>query len=77
MHGNVWEWCEDHWHEDYKESPNDAKPWLSDRRGAFRVIRGGCCYNKPVSCRSAARLSDSPDDRDSSLGFRVLCFRSL
>ncbi|MFM5961732.1 MAG: formylglycine-generating enzyme family protein, partial [Dolichospermum sp.] len=54
MHGNVWEWCEDTWHDNYKNAPTDGTAWadLSDNR---KVLRGGSWYLHPVSCRSASR----------------------
>ena len=40
MHGNVWEWCEDDWHENYEGAPMDGSAWLSETNSA-KVIRGG------------------------------------
>ena len=73
MHGNVWEWCLDHWHENYKGAPVDGSAWLSSDKNADRVLRGGSWFNDPRICRSAYRLHDFPGIRNFILGFRVVC----
>ena len=73
MHGNVWEWCQDHWHENYEGAPTDGSAWLTDDEGARRLLRGGSWYNNPRYCRSACRINGSPDNRDDDIGFRVSC----
>ncbi|WNZ47375.1 formylglycine-generating enzyme family protein [Leptolyngbya boryana CZ1] len=75
MHGNVREWCQDHWHNNYEGAPDDGSAWLTDQEDAFRVVRGGSWGSYPRYCRSAFRDSDSPDNRNSylGLGFRVVC----
>ncbi|MEO0948955.1 MAG: formylglycine-generating enzyme family protein [Cyanobacteria bacterium J06641_5] len=74
MHGNVWEWCEDDWHETYDGAPKDGNAWIdneSDRSNIRKVIRGGSWSNAPWYCRSAFRGRYNPDNRHFSLGFRV------
>ncbi len=73
MHGNVWEWCQDHWHDSYKAAPTDGSAWLTDDEEARRVVRGGSWIYNPRNCRSAYRDDFSPDDRLSYAGFRVSC----
>ena len=73
MHGNVWEWCQDHWHDSYEGAPEDGSAWLSENKGASRVIRGGSWNNVPRNCRSAFRDFDYPIDHYNSFGFRVVC----
>ena len=55
MHGNLYEWCADHWHGSYEGAPEDGSAWLSDKDNARRVIRGGSWLNDPRYCRSAYR----------------------
>jgi formylglycine-generating enzyme required for sulfatase activity len=73
MHGNVYEWCQDHWHENYEGAPNDGSAWLTNDENASRVIRGGSWNTSPRNCRSAYRNDDAPDFRYFNLGFRVSC----
>jgi formylglycine-generating enzyme required for sulfatase activity len=73
MHGNVWEWCQDHWHENYKGVPIDGSAWLSENENAIRILRGGSWGYYPRNCRSACRFFINPVDRRSNLGFRVSC----
>ena len=76
MHGNVWEWCEDHWHYNYEEdggAPTDGSAWLTKDLSAERVLRGGSWDFDPRTCRSACRDFDVPGDRFYNLGFRVVC----
>ena len=68
MHGNVWEWCQDSWHENYNGAPTDGDAWI-DNDNRYRVLRGGSWYFNPRSCRSAFR---SGYERDDIVGFRVV-----
>jgi formylglycine-generating enzyme required for sulfatase activity len=72
MHGNVWEWCLDHWHDSYEGAPKDGSAWLSDDERARRIIRGDSWYDDPGYCRSAYRNHNPPDYRKYDLGFRVV-----
>ena len=69
MHGNVWEWCQDLWHEDYATAPDDDTPREVSRSSA-RVVRGGSWNEHPRLCRSAARDWNDPGNRGDGLGFR-------
>ncbi len=75
MHGNVWEWCLDHWHENYKGAPTDGSAWLdkNDNDNQSRLLRGGSWLNFPGHCRSAFRSLNSPDVVSYDIGFRVVC----
>jgi formylglycine-generating enzyme required for sulfatase activity/WD40 repeat protein len=70
MHGNVWEWVEDCWHESYKDAPQDGSAWI-ETSCTDRVGRGGSWNNKPKDLRSASRAQGRPDDRYDLMGFRV------
>jgi eukaryotic-like serine/threonine-protein kinase len=71
MHGNVWEWCADYWHENYQGAPVDGSVWLSNDDAKSRVIRGGSWKNSARLCRSAYRSWNPQDGRGNLLGFRV------
>jgi formylglycine-generating enzyme required for sulfatase activity len=73
MHGNVWEWCADHWHDNYDGAPTDGSAWLSDEKAARRLLRGGSWDYYPRYCRSAVRFNDARGYRYFSFGFRVSC----
>lgn len=73
LHGNVWEWCADHWHRNYEEAPTDGSVWLRDNENAGRVRRGGSWGSSPRRCRSATRNISYPREPNSTIGFRVVC----
>lgn len=73
MHGNVWEWCLDYWHESYHEAPTNGSTWLTDSNSNSRVLRGGSWLNAPTECRSAYRYNWNSDDRVKRFGFRIVC----
>jgi formylglycine-generating enzyme required for sulfatase activity len=74
MHGNVWEWCMDDWHDNYKGAPNDGSAWLKNAETASnKVLRGGSWDLNPRDCRSAIRSNGSRDVRGFNVGFRVIC----
>ena len=73
MHGNVWEWCQDHWHDNYKGAPTDARAWIEGGESARRIVRGGSWSCYPWGCRSAYRGYSSPSSRYNDIGFRVVC----
>ncbi len=70
MHGNVWEWCHDHWNASYIDARNDGAPWMASD-GLQRILRGGSWDDEPKWLRSAARLRNDYTLRDKSGGFRL------
>ena len=71
VHGNVWEWCEDTWHDTYDRAHSDGSPWLQGGDGGRRVVRGGSWFDLPWRLRSANRYWCTTGDRYSNLGLRV------
>jgi formylglycine-generating enzyme required for sulfatase activity len=79
MHGNVWEWVEDCYHENYEGAPTDGSAGGNECRE--HVLRGGSWFNAPAFIRSASRYwrdpanndvrNDLPSTRWHSIGLRV------
>ncbi len=74
MHGNVWEWCEDAWHESYRDEPEElfetGGAWTT-WDGKLRVLRGGSWNSNPLFRRAARRFWISTEGRSNRIGFRV------
>ena len=73
MHGNVFEWCLDHWHDSYKNAPTNGSAWMTDNQELAHVRRGGSWNHSLKLCRSAYRNDFSPEKHHLSIGFRVVC----
>ena len=72
MLGNLWEWVEDCWHEDYSGAPSDGTAWTIDGDCGNRVLRGGAWETATAVLRSAERMGNhSADVREDHVGFRV------
>ena len=71
MHGNVWEWVADCWHENYARAPRDGSAWTSGGNCSRRVLRGGSWFSVPVGLRSAVRNWFVAGARRDRNGFRV------
>jgi formylglycine-generating enzyme required for sulfatase activity len=73
MHGNVWQWCMDVWHESYEGTPpTDGSAWLAGGVRGRRVLRGGSWTDSARDCRSACRGEGSLGERSGNEGFRVV-----
>ncbi|MCZ8223391.1 MAG: SUMF1/EgtB/PvdO family nonheme iron enzyme [Microcystis sp. LE19-84.1B] len=73
MHGNVWEWCADTWHDNYDGAPTDGSAWIEKGNDNLSPLRGGSWCFDPNSCRSAYRIYDNRRDSYYFNGFRVVC----
>jgi len=69
--GNVWEWTQDCWHENYAGAPIDGSAWTTGCSSNYRVLRGGSWGSGPAFLRSAYRVRYYPDGRDIGIGFRL------
>ncbi len=72
MHGNVWEWCIDHWHENYNNAPVNGDAWLDSEDNCNCVMRGGSWISEPFRCRSACRQIGDVNHRSDNTGFRIV-----
>ena len=63
MHGNVWEWVQDCWHDNYIGAPTDGSAWTTACSSTYRVLRGGSWNVIPAYLRSANRVGGTPGNR--------------
>ena len=70
MHGNVWEWVADCWHDSYKGAPNDGSAWINDncRRS---VLRGGSWGSSIKRMTAFSRGANKQSNRNAHFGFRI------
>lgn len=71
MVGNVAEWVEDIWHENYQGAPTDGRPALGGNP-SLRVVRGGSYKDGAAALRSAARAKHDAASGSPAIGFRVV-----
>jgi formylglycine-generating enzyme required for sulfatase activity len=72
MHGNVWEWCEDQFHENYGDAPADGRSWTSQKNDQRRVLRGGAYDTDANSCACNFRYGEYSNRKNVSSGFRLV-----
>jgi formylglycine-generating enzyme required for sulfatase activity len=71
VHGNVWEWCEDTWHDNYNGAPTDGSAWMQNGDYSRRVVRGGSWYVNPQDLRATVRDGYARGNRVNFVGFRL------
>jgi formylglycine-generating enzyme required for sulfatase activity len=72
MSGNVWEWCEDDWHDSYENAPKNGSAWLTNDND-YQILRGGSWFDYLGDCHSPYRLYNyRRDNRYYDYGFRVV-----
>lgn len=72
MSGNVWEWCEDHWHNDYKGAPKNGSAWIEEGTNLHRVIRSSAWISLSIHSHLSDRDSNPPGIAFNYLGFRLV-----
>ncbi|MEM8809385.1 MAG: formylglycine-generating enzyme family protein [Cyanobacteria bacterium P01_G01_bin.38] len=72
MHGNVWEWCADSWHRNYRGAPTNGQPRVTVSAQRSRTIRGGGWLDTPNKIRSASRSGYTETALNRTIGFRVM-----
>ncbi len=72
MIGNVNEWCEDDYHENYNNAPSSGNPWIESPRDNYRIHRGGSYNDNPANCRSSMRFDSYHATPFDYLGFRLV-----
>ena len=71
VHGNVCEWVEDCWHNNYNGAPSDGSAWTSNCDAARRVLRGGSWIYFPWDLRAANRGGFVARFYYNFIGFRI------
>ena len=67
--GNVWEWVEDYWHDNYSGAPMDGLAWIGG--GYQRVARGGSWNDEVTRLRPACRFGPGATAQLDVFGFRL------
>ena len=71
MSGNVWEWTEDCWNENYNKAPDDGSAWTTEECTVGHVLRGGSWDSSLIYARSAIRIRSDASFRNNNYGIRV------
>lgn len=72
MHGYLWEWCADAWHDHYEGAPADGAAWTEQGVADLRVLRSGSWKDPAAQLRSGHRKSATASTRDDAVGLRCV-----
>src|SRR5262249_19488033 len=72
VHGYLWEWCADVWHDSYDGAPADGSAWTTGGDATRRVLRGGSWKDKPASLTSSFRRGEPKELKDDAVGLRCV-----
>jgi formylglycine-generating enzyme required for sulfatase activity len=72
VHGYLWEWCGDAWHDSYEGAPKDGSAWTAGGDPKQRVLRGGSWKDKAESLTSSFRRGEPAELRDDAVGLRCV-----
>lgn len=72
VHGYLWEWCADPWHDNYENAPTDGSVWSQGGDSRRRVLRGGSWKDPAEPLASRHRLAAPVDLRDDAVGLRCV-----
>ncbi|MEX0711608.1 MAG: SUMF1/EgtB/PvdO family nonheme iron enzyme [Pirellulales bacterium] len=72
VHGYLWEWCADPWHDNYQEAPADGSVWSTGGDDARRVLRGGSWKDPAEMLTGAFRRPAARDHKDDAVGLRCV-----
>jgi formylglycine-generating enzyme required for sulfatase activity len=74
VHGYLWEWCADRWHDDYRGAPRDGSAW-DEGDEKRRVLRGGSWKDPAERLTSTSRRAADATLRDDAVGLRAVLAR--
>jgi formylglycine-generating enzyme required for sulfatase activity len=72
MHGYLWEWCADTWHDTYEGAPTNGSPWAAGGDAARRVLRGGSWKDPAERLTSSHRRAAPRELKDDAVGLRCV-----
>jgi len=72
IHGYLWEWCADPWHENYEGAPRDGSVWNDGGDAKKRVVRGGSWKDAAPRLTCFFRAGIPADTRDDAVGLRCV-----